>query len=140
VLTAQEVERWCIVENLHNGLGQLLYATKLHLDALVVDAAPLAFAAGKRHTAELLGTAISQVCTLSQQLIPTVLKDFGLAAAVRDFCQTSNTPQLQLHCTVADLPLLPLPFALAIYRMAQEAVLNIVQHAQASEAYLGVVQ
>jgi two-component system NarL family sensor kinase len=138
VLMAQEVERRRIAENLHNGLGQLLYATKLHLDALVVDAAPLAFAAGKHHTAELLGTAIGQVRTLSQQLIPTVLEDFGLAAAVRDFCQTSDTPQFRLHCTVADLPLLPLPLALAIYRIAQEAVLNIVQHAQASEAYLSL--
>ena len=74
--------------------------------------------------------------TLSQQLIPTVLEDFGLAAAVQDFCQASRSAQLQLHYQADDLPPLPLPLALAFYRMAQEVVINMMQHSQATDAYL----
>jgi len=136
VLNAQEVERRRIAEDLHNGLGQLLYATKLHLDALGAAPAPAVFIAGKRQATELLATAIAQVRTLSHQLIPTVLEDFGLAAGLREICQKFRHLPLHLHCTVEELPPLPLPLALACYRMAQELVNNLVQHAGATEAHL----
>ena len=136
VLNAQEAERRRIAESLHNGLGQLLYATKLHLDALGATPSLAALAAGKQQATELLTTAITQVRVLSHQLIPTVLEDFGLAVALREICQRFRLPPLQLHCVVEELPPLPLPFALACYRMAQELVSNLVQHAGATEAHL----
>lgn len=135
VLAAQEVERRRIAESLHNGVGQLLYATKMHLDALDATIAAT-FAERKRHTAQLLTTAITQVRTLSHQLIPIVLEDFGLAAAVRDICRDFSTPPLRLRCTVDDLPPLPPALALALYRMVQELTSNLVQHAAATEAHL----
>lgn len=138
VLAAQEVERRRIAESLHNGLGQQLYAAKLHLDALVATADAPAFAAGKHQTGQLLVQAIEHVRTLSDQLIPTVLEDFGLAAAMRDICRNYRQPQLQLHCAVAELPPLPLPLSLALYRMAQELVKNLAQHADATEAHLSL--
>jgi len=138
VLNAQEVERRRIAEGLHNDLGQLLYAAKLHLDALGTTPTA-ASAAGQRLAAELLTTAITQVRTLSQQLIPTVLEDFGLAAGLEKLCQGNRPPDLRLRCTVAALPPLPLSFALACYRVAQELVQNLVRHAAATEAHLHAV-
>ncbi|MGI4866308.1 MAG: PAS domain-containing sensor histidine kinase [Janthinobacterium lividum] len=139
VLNAQEVERRRIAESLHNGLGQLLYAAKLHLDALGTVPSPATFAASNQQATELLTRAITQVRALSHQLIPTVLEDFGLAVALREICQHFRHPPLQLHCVVEELPPLPLPFALACYRMAQELVSNLVQHAGATEAHLHLV-
>lgn len=75
---------------------------------------------------------------LSQQFISTVLEDFGLAAAVQDLCRTHGTAALQLHCAMADLPPLSLPLAQAIYRIAQELLLNTVQHAEATEAHFAL--
>jgi PAS domain S-box-containing protein len=135
VLAAQEVERRRIAESLHNGVAQLLYATKMRLDALDGTVAD-AFAEGKRQTAHLLTTSIAQVRTLSHQLIPTILEDFGLATAMHEICRDYRTPHLRLRCTVGNLPPLPPALALAMYRMAQELANNLVKHAAATEAHL----
>lgn len=135
VLAAQEVERRRIAESLLNGVGQLLYAAKMRLDALGSPVAG-AFEEGKRQTAQLLTTAITQVRMLSHQLIPVILEDFGLATAVHEICREFSTSQLLLRCTIGDLPPLPLALALALYRMAQELASNLVKHAAATEAHL----
>lgn len=136
VLDAQEAERRRIAESLHNGLGQLLYATKLHLEAVVIPPEHANLLKSKRKTEQLLTTAIAQVRSISHQLVPIVLHDFGLAAALRDLCQTMRTPGLHLRCTVGELPPLPPPLALALYRMAQELASNLAQHAGATRAEL----
>jgi two-component system NarL family sensor kinase len=140
VLDAQEAERRRIAESLHNGLGQLLYATKLHLEAVVIPAEHPGLIQSKRKTEQLLTTAITQVRNISHQLVPIILNDFGLATALRDLCQTMRTPGLHLRCTVADLPPLPPPLALALYRMAQELVSNLAQHAGATRAELSLTE
>ncbi|ALW86909.1 hypothetical protein AUC43_18590 [Hymenobacter sedentarius] len=136
VLDAQEVERRRIAESLHNGLGQLLYAAQLHLDQLSATAGASAFAEGKRKAVKMLTTAIAQTRTLSHQLLPTILQDFGLAVAIRAICQDFNSAPLRLHCTAGALPPLSPSLALAVYRMAQELVNNIAKHADATEAHL----
>jgi two-component system NarL family sensor kinase len=140
VLDAQEAERRRIAESLHNGLGQLLYATKLHLEAVVIPAEHTGLIQSKRKTEQLLTTAIAQVRSISHQLVPIILSDFGLAAALRDLCQTMRTPGLHLHCSVASLPPLPQPLALALYRMAQELASNLSQHAGATRAELSLTE
>jgi PAS domain S-box-containing protein len=140
VLDAQEVERKRIAESLHNGLGQLLYAAKLHLDQLSAIAEAPLFADQMRKTEQMLSTAINQTRSLSHQLMPVVLTDFGLAAALQDICQDFSTPSLRLHCYATPLPALNQSLALAVYRMAQELANNIVKHADATEAYLRLTE
>ncbi len=142
VQQAQETERKRIAEGLHNGIGQLLYATKLRLDMLhapVLNAEP-ALAAARHEAERLLADAIRQTRVLSHELVPTTLEEFGLAAALEDICRQLSTPQLPLSCHVlldGDLPPLPLLLQLALYRMAQELGLNMVKHAHgATEASL----
>jgi two-component system NarL family sensor kinase len=140
VLDAQEAERRRIAESLHNGLGQLLYATKLHLEAVALPAEFPNLLKAKAKTEQLLATAIAQVRTISHQLVPLVLNDFGLAAALRDLCQTLRGPGLHLHCTVGELPPLPPSLALALYRIAQELAGNLAQHAGASRAEVALTE
>ena len=136
VLDAQEAERRRIAESLHNGLGQLLYATKLHLEAVVLPASDTALTTAKQQTEQLLTTAIAQVRSISHQLVPIVLNDFGLTAALRDLCHTLHVPTLHLACAVGELPPLPPPLSLALYRIAQELVANLARHAEATQAEL----
>jgi signal transduction histidine kinase len=138
VLDAQEVERRRIAESLHNGLGQLLYAAQLHLDQMLTLTDADAFASAHRKTVELLKTAISQTRTLSHELIPTILEDFGLAVALREICRDYSSPSLHLTCLADNLPPLPPGLALALYRMAQELANNIMKHAHATEATLSL--
>ncbi|MBC6609937.1 PAS domain S-box protein [Hymenobacter sp. BT507] len=136
VLNAQEVEKRRIAESLHNGLGQSLYAAKLHLDHIQVGNEQASQQA-KSKVGQLLSSAIKQARTLSHQLVPTMLDDFGLEAAMKDICRICSSPVLQLRCHVQPLPAsLPKNLQIAVYRMAQELTNNIVKHAQATQAQL----
>jgi PAS domain S-box-containing protein len=134
VQAAQEAERKRIAEGLHNGIGQLLYATKLHLDRLhapLLGTTP-ALAAARQEADQLLSEAIRQTRALSHELVPMTLKEFGIAAAVQDICRKMSSPQLRLRCQVAlDGEAAPLPASLqmALYRIAQELAQNIAKHA-----------
>jgi PAS domain S-box-containing protein len=136
VLEAQETERRRIAESLHNGLGQTLYAAKLQLNQLLASPAPAALNRADR----LLADAIRQTRTLSHELVPSVLTEFGLLAALRDISRSLRGPNLRFACTVEldEQQTLPLPLQVAVYRMAQELAQNVVKHAHATEASLAL--
>ena len=136
MLEAQETERGRLAESLHNGLGQILYATKLQLNQLVAGPAPAALARAD----QLLADAIRQARTLSHELVPTVLNEFGLDAALRDICRSLSSPHLRFACTVEldEAQPLPQPLQVAVYRMAQELAQNVVKHARATAASLAL--
>jgi PAS domain S-box-containing protein len=134
VQEAEEEERRRMSESLHNGIGQILYATKLQLDYL-----PSAPELSPRHeAARLLGEAIRQTRSLSHELTPALLEEFGLEATLRSICRNLSQPTLRWHCHLVfeEGPALPLPLQLAVYRLAQELAQNVVKHAQASAATL----
>ncbi|TGE06197.1 PAS domain-containing protein [Hymenobacter fodinae] len=142
VQAAQETERKRMAESLHNGIGQILYATKLRLDGLnspLLATDPTLLLA-RREAEQLLSEAIGQTRALSHELVPIVLEKFGLATALQDIGRKMSTPQLPLRIQVllddAVAPLAP-ALQMALYRMAQELAQNIVKHARgATEASL----
>ena len=139
VQNAQEAERHRIAEALHNGLGQLLYATKLRLDQLRLapSAAPPEWQPAHRAANQLLSEAIHQTRVLSHELVPMALEEFGLAAALQDVCHKLSGPSLHLRAQVQLEADLAPALQLALYRMAQELTQNIVKHARgATEASL----
>ena len=139
ILQAQENERRRLGEVLHNGLGQILYATKLHLDQLDTPALRALPALSSLHqqTGRLLADAMRQTRTLAHELVPTSLVDFGLAAAVRDICRDLSTPQLRVACQIWDEgQVLSQPVQVTLFRLSQELVHNIVRHAGATQATL----
>jgi PAS domain S-box-containing protein len=134
VLEAQEEERRRIAESLHNGLCQLLYATKLQLDLL----APTPRQPARAEAGHLLSEAIRQARTISHELTPGIIAGFGLQAALGDICQNLSSPTLRWQCLVNLDEAYPIPQLLqvALYRLAQELAQNVVKHAQASHATL----
>ncbi len=142
VLAAEEREKRRIAESLHNGLAQQLYAAKLGLSQLNTPQCrddPQAFAQVYHKASQLLATAIAQTRTLSHELIPRTLLDFGLAVALQDICDDYSVAPLRMRCRVQNLPAhLPAHLLLALYRMAQELANNIVKHAQATQATLHI--
>ena len=134
VQAAQEAERKRMAESLHNGIGQMLYATKLRIDQLH---APLlgtnpALVAARNEADRLLAEAIRQTRALSHELVPMALEKFGLAASLHDIGTSMSTPQLHFHCHAQfdeDTVLLPPALQMALYRMAQELAQNIAKHA-----------
>ncbi|MCA8829757.1 PAS domain-containing sensor histidine kinase [Hymenobacter pini] len=134
VQQAREAERRRVAEGLHNGVGQILYATKLRLEQLAVFArqfTPEAKAA-YQESSQLLGEAMRQIRGLSHELVPHILESFGLASAFLDIGHKLSSPQLRLDCrsTLGEEQNLSAALQLALYRMAQELAHNIAKHAQ----------
>jgi signal transduction histidine kinase len=136
VLEAQEEERRRIAESLHNGLCQLLYATKLQLDRL----APTPEQPALAEAAHLLSEGIRQARTISHELTPGIIAEFGLAAALGDICQNLSSPTLRWQCMAHIDEAHPFPQLLqvALYRLAQELAQNVAKHAHARHATLEV--
>jgi two-component system NarL family sensor kinase len=144
ILKAQEEERRRIAESLHNGLAQLLYATRLQLDQIKdpgLGPSPSDMQKAKDRAQQLLAEAIHQTRQISHELIPTVLEDFGLEMAVQDICKKFHSSGIHFQCRVARLKN-PLDkyLQLAIYRICQELVNNIVKHSGARQASIQVCQ
>ncbi|QNH63746.1 PAS domain S-box protein [Hymenobacter sediminicola] len=134
ILKTQEAERKRIAEALHNGVGQLLYATKLHLERTSAN--------NKREKSlALLDEAIKMTRSISFELTPGILEDFGLKYALEELVRRIPRSSIKAHMNLEGLDE-PLPelLELAIYRMLQELFNNIIKHAQAQEVFIHVVR
>lgn len=140
IMETQETERTRIAEGLHNGVGQLLYGAKLHLDQLNREEASkdlLKFKTAVLRTEQMLDEAINQTRTLSHQLTPSVLEHFGLDVAFKEICATFRSESLDFQCLTFNLHSeLEKHLQVAVYRFAQELASNIIKHAAATEASL----
>jgi signal transduction histidine kinase len=133
VVAAQELERRRLARELHDQTGQELTSVLLGLKAL--EDAP---DAGTRERAlkrvrEQVVETLHDVRRLSVELRPKALDDFGLVPAVERLAQ-SFVEQTGLALDV-EARLSPARFSreleTSLYRMVQEALTNIVKHAQA---------
>ena len=81
---------------------------------------------------------IDDVHKLAWQMRPPILDDYGLDSALKrhlEKVQAQSSLEIDYQCTFsADSDRLPGEVELTLYRVAQEAVLNIVRHANASRA------
>ena len=117
---------------------------------LTADAASNTWATDPRHAARLvtsvraeLRTAVAEVHRIVEDLTPLAVDELGLVAAleVRAARAVTGADGRPLQVTVESLIAEPLPVALevAAYRIATEALTNVVRHAHASRATIRLV-
>jgi two-component system, NarL family, sensor histidine kinase UhpB len=132
VLAAQEEERRRLARDLHDEVNQALTAILLRLEALRHDA-PEALQEDVLELKRLVNQAMEELLKLARQLRPTALDDHGLVPAiegqVRQFGQ-QNGIKTRVRAR-GDCSRLSPDQQLAVYRIAQEALSNISQHADA---------
>lgn len=135
ILTTQEEERKRIAEALHNGVGQLLYATKLNLENRVGGNS------SRDSALALLDEAIKATRTISFELTPGILQDFGLKLALEELVKRIPHAGLHVHLYMkGNFDELPQQLEVSVYRIVQELLNNIIKHAKAREAFVHVVQ
>lgn len=139
LITAREEERRRIRRDLHDGLGPTLASLRLHLAAVEAligsDPERATELVGKLRT-EVAGTS-GQVRSLVYGLRPPLLDELGLAQALRS--QVAGVSGLDLTVTGAPATgTLPAAVEVALYRIASEAVANVVRHAGATQCEVGV--
>lgn len=121
--------------DLHDGLcqqltGLLLLAQALEGAARRGEAVGLADVARLR---EHLAASAVEARQLSQSLYPVVLRQHGLADALRQMCDATGALHgIRCVCTTTLQALRLEGSAIHLYRIAQEAVANAVRHAGAS--------
>ncbi|MBE1876656.1 HAMP domain-containing protein [Myceligenerans sp. TRM 65318] len=138
-LRAQEAERQRIAQELHDEVGQSLTAVLLGLRH-AMDSAPEPVRA---ELDELRGTtraSLEEVRRIAQRLRPGDLTDLGLISALAGLARATsarNGPRVRRRLPTS-VPDLPSATELVIYRVAQEALTNVVRHARAESVDLGL--
>ena len=135
LVTAREEERRRIRRDLHDGLGPTLAAMQLQLKA-VQRLLPDRPGAASDIVVDLLAdarTTAADIRRLVYDLRPPRLDELGLVGALRHQWTVPTAPALAIDVDPA-LPELPAAVEVAIYRIATEALQNVVKHASATTA------
>ncbi len=140
IIEAQENERRRISRELHDGLGQLLSATKLKLGMFefVQSQNKEKFNELIKEVDSIISKAIVEARRISHDLRPTTLDDFGLIPALRILCQEfSKLTGIKVKFQVSQLlERIDQKVEIAIYRIIQESFNNISKYAEATEVIL----
>jgi signal transduction histidine kinase len=135
LVTTREEERRRLRRDLHDGLGPALGGLLLKLDALgdELRCDPAQAALLLSELKADVQAAVVDVRRLVYALRPPALDELGLVGALRLLVTQYQRPDLHVDLDAPDA-LLPLLAAaeVAVYRIVQEALTNVVRHAQAS--------
>ncbi|HKQ08411.1 MAG TPA: chemotaxis protein CheB [Blastocatellia bacterium] len=135
LVSALEDERRRISRNLHDQLGQQLTALKLRLESLFAESGYAAFREDIRKVQTLVEAIDRDLDFMAWELRPMALDDLGLPAALANFVQeweTHSRVRTEFHDSGIGNPRLLPEVETMLYRIAQEALNNVVKHAQAS--------
>jgi PAS domain S-box-containing protein len=138
VLQVQEEERKRISHELHDEIAQVLTAVNLHLAALKREAAPNGKDLKRKiaRTQRLVVRSVNIVHQFAGQLRPPALDDLGLVPAlhsyIKDFAKQTGLSVRFTSFTRGRIGQLGSARRTVLYRIAQEALINIARHAQAS--------
>ncbi|HEX7621542.1 MAG TPA: sensor histidine kinase [Anaerolineales bacterium] len=139
VVAAQESERQRIARELHDETGQALTAIGLGLRGLTGSLRTSNMERTKKnlHQLELLTThSLDELQRLIADLRPSHLDDLGLSSAMRWYANTlQERVKLVVHVDIIgeERPVAS-PVKIALFRIAQEALTNVIKHAQAKTA------
>jgi two-component system NarL family sensor kinase len=136
LVRAQETERRHVALELHDNITQLLCAVLVRSQTLADKLSPRD-GPSKREAIKLrglLGQTAEEVERISRNLRPSVLDELGLVAVLRDTtAEFAHRTGMSLKLACAQLAArLPADTELTLYRILQEALKNVEQHARAS--------
>jgi two-component system sensor histidine kinase UhpB len=138
-LAAQEGERRRIARELHDEVGQTLTAVVLQLDRVGRDEASAADG-GIAEARESVRASLEEVRGIARRLRPEALDDLGLRSALAALTNdVTRRTGVQVQRRIApEVPPLDAEAELVIYRVAQEALTNVVRHAGVSRPQLAL--
>ena len=133
VIEAQELERRRLAGDIHDGISQRLITLSYRLDAATRSDDPATVAEQLGKARELVELTLQEARAAISGLRPPVLDDLGLAGGLASLAR--SIPQIGIEVDLAEIRL-PDHIELALYRIAQECLQNVVKHANAKTARL----
>jgi signal transduction histidine kinase len=141
IAVARDEERRAMRRELHDGLGPALAGVGYGLQAARNLLASDPDAAGRlldQMVAEL-DARVEDVRTMARELVPPVLVEDGLAAALEELAERNRLAGIDVEVSVTARPVdLPGPVTTALYGIAAEAVRNVVRHANATSCRIAL--
>lgn len=142
LMRGEEQERTRLAKDLHDGLGGMLSGVKFsfqHMrDNLVMT--PDNQAAFER-SLDMLNSSINELRRVAHNMMPESLVKFGLDAALNDFCSSvhdSGALQVRYQSLHLQERQISQQLAIAVYRIVQELLSNVLRHAAATQALVQV--
>jgi len=133
LLEGQERERKRIINELHDGVGQMLTIIRMQVDILEIDSK------SKQEIKTQINDAITEVKRISYHVMPQAIVDFGLEAALKGLCDTVS----RYSGIVIDFRYiqefegkLDFEISISLFRIVQEGLNNIAKHAEATHVEL----
>ncbi len=148
LVATREEERRRLRRDLHDGLGSQLAALSMQANAIRATAQsdPAQTAIMATELSEELRTAIGDIRRLVHGLRPPSLDELGLLEALRargrvfQASHGNETSGVEIGITAPDqLPVLPASVEVAIYRIVEEALTNVIRHSGASHCQVEIV-
>lgn len=138
-IKGQEKEREEIGRELHDNVNQLISSAKLYMEVVKRDPVENSELIGR--SIETLNLAIQEIRRLSKNLNPPSLGNLGINEAIEELIEDVHLSGKLLvsfrPCREAEKYISP-EVALTVYRIAQEQVNNILKHAEAKNASIGL--
>lgn len=133
VIEAQELERRRLAGDIHDGISQRLVTLSYRLDAAARAVEPDAVAEQLAAARELVALTLQEARAAISGLRPPVLDDLGLSGGLASLAR--SIPRIPIDVDLAETRV-PDHIELALYRIAQECLQNVIKHAQADRARL----
>ena len=143
VLDSEEKERKRIASDLHDGVGQLMSAAWMNMQALKNQIAHLSNAESEllEKSLALVNESCNEVRQVSHNMMPNALLLKGLVKAVQEFIGQINQRNVKINLTAEGLSeSLPSHIETVLYRVIQESVNNVIKHAKASKLDISIIQ
>ncbi len=139
VTAAQEEERQRIAQELHDGLGPTLASLNIRLLTIgrLLEREGHPVASEIEELARQAQASIQDIRRLIHDLRPVALDELGLVPALREHlahCEREHGLAFELAAEVAER--LPASVETALFRIVQEAVNNVLRHAQAEHVWV----
>lgn len=133
VIQAQEIERRRLAGDIHDGISQRLVTLSYRLDAAARAVEPQTVAEQLAAARELVALTLQEARAAISGLRPPVLDDLGLSGGLASLAR--SIPRIPIDVDLAETRV-PDHIELALYRIAQECLQNVVKHAEAERARL----
>jgi signal transduction histidine kinase len=133
ILEGQERERKRIINELHDGVGQMLTIIRMQVDTLDIDDK------SKLDIKTQINDAIAEVKRISYHVMPQAIVDFGLEAALKGLCDTIRRYSkiaIDFRYIHEYEEKLDFEISISLFRIVQEGLNNIVKHAGATQIAL----
>ncbi len=144
VLKGEEQERTRLAKDLHDGLGGMLSGIKYSFQTMKENLimTPENLQSFER-SMDMLDSSIKEMRRVAHNMMPESLVKFGLDTALRDFCTEigqSGALQINYQSIGLNQDNLEKTAAIAVYRIVQELIGNILKHASAKTALVQVAK